>query len=295
MVVNKMNKGITLKLLIPSCVAFCVALFLSSCLPDPLEVEGIPVVTPTIVVSSQIVPEESVVILLTKSFGALDASEDSDPQTLLDQIAVTDALVLVEHGGITDTLGHLGNGIYGGVDVELVPGIDYNLRVTSVSLGTVTATTQVKPQVQFTDVEAILYPDSFDDTLAQVTYSFRDPAPENNWYMINAIKVERDDLEENLLDPRDFVLLRDDALFNGGAYTETFRIFPREFSEGDTLALYLSNVSEEYYDFLQMRIDNRLNLVEFISEPLNYPTNVKGGLGFFNLNLPDVRIVFLEE
>ena len=48
-------------------------------LPDPLEVDDIPVVKPQIVVSSQIVPDQSLVVLLTKTFGALGANDDSDP------------------------------------------------------------------------------------------------------------------------------------------------------------------------------------------------------------------------
>jgi hypothetical protein len=266
---------------------------IASCLPDPLEVDGIPVVKPQIVVSSQIVPDQSLVVLLTKSFGALDASDDSDPQALLDQIAVTDALVTLRRGNETDTLLSLGNGFYGGSFIEFVPGAEYTLDVESESLGKVTSTTQVKPQVTFEDLEADLVFDNFDDTLAQITYSLNDPA-EKNWYMLNVLKVEQEELMENLLNPRDFVRLVDDAAFNESYFTETFRVFPREFDDGDTIAVYLSNINREYYDFIQLRLDNRFSLVEFISEPLNYPSNVVGGKGYFNLYIPDIRFIVLE-
>ena len=75
---------------------------------------------------------------------------------------------------------------------------------------------------------------------------------------------------------------------------ETFQVFPREFSEGDTIAVYLSNINKDYYDFIQLRLDNRFSLVEFISEPLNYPTNVQGGRGYFNLYVPDIRFLILD-
>src|SRR3990170_7404578 len=65
------------------------------CLPEPLDVQGIPVVKPQIVVSTQIIPDQSVVVLLTKTFGALDASDDSDLEELLKQIAVDDASVTI--------------------------------------------------------------------------------------------------------------------------------------------------------------------------------------------------------
>jgi hypothetical protein len=269
------------------------ALIFNSCLPDPLEVDGIPVVKPEIVVSSHIIPDSSLVILLTKTFGALDASDDSDPMELLNKIAVTDALVTIEYSDETDTLEALGSGLYGGVDINFNPGIDYTLNVESESLGKVSATTQVKPMVSFKDLKAELYFDSYDDTLAQITYSLVDP-PEKNWYMLNVLKVERQELQENILNPRDYIRLMDDGKFHGQEFSETFRVFPREFGDGDTIAVYLSNISEEYYDFIQLRLDNRFSLVEFISEPLNYPSNVKGGKGYFNLYVPDVRVMVLE-
>ncbi len=80
------------------------------CIPDPLEVSGIPVVPKQIVVTTQMVPDRSLIVLLTRTFGALEASEDSDPQEVLDQIAVTDAVVTLEGPTGTSTLQALGNG-----------------------------------------------------------------------------------------------------------------------------------------------------------------------------------------
>ena len=54
------------------------AMLVWGCLPEPLDVDGIPVVKPQIVVSTQIIPDQSLIVLLTKTFGALDASDDSD-------------------------------------------------------------------------------------------------------------------------------------------------------------------------------------------------------------------------
>src|SRR5687767_1524432 len=72
---------------------FLLPLLISSCIPDPLEVENVPKVKPQIVVSTQIIPNQSLVVFLTKTVGALEASDDSDPQDLLDQLAVNDAVI----------------------------------------------------------------------------------------------------------------------------------------------------------------------------------------------------------
>lgn len=268
-------------------------LLLGACLPDPLEVKGIPHIKPEIVVSTQVLSDGSLVILLTKSFGALDASSDSDAEEVLSQIAVNDAFVTISSTSRTDTMLFLGDGFYGGRIIPFTADDTYSLYVNSESLGVITAVTSVKSRIRFEDIYASLYFDGFDDTLARVSYTFQD-LPEKNWYMLNVFKVERDEVEENLLNPRMFTRLLDDTDFSGQVYAETFRVFPTEFRQGDTLAVYLSNISEEYNQFMQMREDNRFSLIEYLSEPVNYPSNVQGGKGFFNLYIPDIRFFVLE-
>ena len=98
-------------------VVILSGILMMGCLPDPLEVDNVPVLERKIVFSSQMIPDQSVAVLLTSSLGALDASDQSDPQTLLDQIAINDALVIIEGNGFIDTLDFLGNGIYGSVTI----------------------------------------------------------------------------------------------------------------------------------------------------------------------------------
>ncbi len=270
-----------------------VAFGVISCLPDPLDVSGLPRVKPELVISTQIIPDGSLVVFVTKTFGALDASDDSDPAEVIDQIAVNDAVVTISYNDITDTLLFLGSGVYGGLDIDFVPGSTYTLSVDSETLGKVTASTEAKAQVLFDAIDAQLYFDGYDDTLAQVSYVLQDP-PEKNWYMINVLEIDSADIVNNLLNPRDFTSLVNDDDFEGTVYAETFRVFPREFDKGDTIAVYLSNISEEYYNYLEMRISNRFGFFEFVSEPVNYPSNVKGGRGFFNLYVPDIRFIVLN-
>ena len=265
----------------------------SGCLPEPLDVKGVPVVKPQIVVSTQIIPDQSVIVLLTKTFGALDASDDSDPEELLKQIAIDDAIVTIAGPRGTYELEPLENGLYGGLIIPFEVGEEYELKVNSESLGEVSAVTTVKPLVSFDDIKAELVFNGFDDTLAQITYRLSDPV-EQNWYMLNVQQIESDEILDDLLNPRAFTRLMDDQNFNGGTHQETFRVFPRDFIPGDTIAVLLSNISKDYHDFIDLRLDNRFSFVEYLSEPVNYPSNVKGGRGFFNLYIPDVKIFVLE-
>ena len=266
-----------------------------ACLPDPLEVRNIPIAKPEIVVNTQIVPDGSLVVFLTKTFGALDASDDSDPFDLIRAISVDDALVILEGPASVDTLLLLANGIYGGINLSLLPGDDYTLQVNSASLGSVEATTTVSPQVYFESLSVERHFNGFDDTLVQVSYVIEDPAVKNQ-YMINVQRFSfREDISAQLLEPHVYTKLIDDTEYDGSVIADTLRATPRDYAPGDTVAVFLSNIHQSYYDFMKLRLDNRVGFVEFVSEPVNYPSNVTGGRGFFNLHIPDIRLFILEE
>lgn len=269
------------------------SLTIYSCLPEPLEVKGIPELQPQIVVSSQILTDQTLAVLLTKSFGALDASDNSDPEALFNQIAVSDAVVTITGANGTDTLDLIEPGIYGGLTNPLEAGQSYTLKAISPTLGEVTSSTVVKPALRFDAIQASLVFNGFDDSLAQVTYRFRDLRGPN-YYMLNVQRVRRERLQDQVLNPRAYIRLLTDEKFEGRLFEETFRVFPTDFSKGDTIAVYLSNISEDYYKFMKLRVDNRFNFVEFLGEPINYPSNVQGGKGFFNLYLPDIRLFSLS-
>ena len=265
-----------------------------SCLPDPLEVRNIPEVKEEIVVNTQILSDEGLVVFLSKTFGALEWSDNSDSEEVLNAVVVNDAVVIVEGPSSRDTLLFLGTGVYGDINIPFVEGETYRLIVKSESLGEVTATTMVKPQVLFDSIDVNRYFDGFDDTLAQVTYFVTDP-PEKNHYMINVQHVMRENIVEGMVlnPPGDYTRLVNDDEFEG-AISETFLAFRRDYSEGDTVAVLLSNISEDYFNFMQTRLDSRLGFVEFVSEPVNYHSNIVGGRGFFNLYIPDVRFFILD-
>ncbi len=269
-----------------------IAVLLAGCLPEPLDVDNIPQIQPKIVVSSQMVPGQAVAVLLTKSIGALDANDNSDPQQLLAQIIVDDATVIIEGNGNSYPLQYLSNGVYGATSIPLNIGQSYTLRVTSITLGSVNATTVVKPMIRFQDIDASLYYIGR-DTLAEVNYTMSDPVGKN-WYMLNAQHVTGKNLQERLLNPWITTKLLDDTGFEGGTRQDAFKVLFDEVEPGDTLAVFLSNINKDYYDFMKIREDTRFGLADFLGEPINYPTNVEGGLGFFNLYIPDVRVFILE-
>jgi hypothetical protein len=273
---------------------FCaIVLMLASCIPDPLEVKNIPELKPKIVVSTQFVPDQSLVVMLTKSFSALQNTNDEDAAALIAQVAVTDATVIIRGTDSMDTLINLGNGLYGGIAIPFQPEGLYQMDINSETLGEVHAITRVSRQIDFDSLVTKLAFNGYDDTLLQVSYKITDPVGKDN-YLFNIQRFRSNDLLQNIINPRAFMKLVDDQTFEGREHQETFRAFPRNFKKGDTVAISLANISSDYFQFLKMREDNRFNFVEFLGEPINYPSNVEGGLGYFNLFVPTVRVFILE-
>ncbi|HEU5292317.1 MAG TPA: DUF4249 domain-containing protein [Cyclobacteriaceae bacterium] len=276
-------------------ILITVTLFvLMSCIPDPLLVDEIPQLKSKIAVSTQMTGDQSVLILLTRSVGALDASDDSDIEELLNQIAINDAQVVIYNDSFADTLTFTGNGLYTSTTIDFIDDAEYKLSVESPTMGSVTSVTRVKSRVTFESIEGNIYDTGY-DTLAEIRYSFNDPAG-RNFYMINVQRITSEIEPADFLNPRIFTSLMQDATFDQQIYSEELKVFGgRDFVPGDTISVFLSNISAEYYDFMEARLDARYNFADFLGEPANYPTNVVGGLGYFNLYIPDVRILILDE
>lgn len=263
------------------------------CIPEPLPVDGLPTLEPKLVVSSQIIPGTGLVVFVSRTIGALDAGDNSDPEELIQQIAITDATVILVDNGEHDTLTNLGNGFYGGINTGFEENEVYELLIESPEFSRVTASTSVMPQVPFDAVEADIIYNEF-DSLARITYTLTDP-PQENYYMINVQRFSTTQELTSLLNPRIFTRLLDDKKFTGEHYTETFNVLFQEFLPGDSIAVSLTNISKPYYEYLELRNNSRFGFSEFASEPINFPSNVKGGLGWFNLHTPDIRLFELQE
>ena len=261
----------------------------SSCLPDPLEVEGIPQPETTVVVGSQNLPNEFLVVSLTENFNALEGGPETDIEVLLEELLIDGIEMTVETGGENYILDNPLPGIYTGNNVPEIPGAFYTLNFQNPFNGeAATATTQLLPFVGFDEVAIRLERTQF-DTLINVDLRIDDPQGPN-WYMINVQQFNDNfDIQE-----RPFTELLEDSEFDGTLHDHSFTVFFRDYEPGDTVLVSMANIDEEYYRFLDLRNESRFLLLDGIGEPINYPSNVENGLGFFNLHLPDIRF-FLPD
>ena len=149
----------------------CIMSVLGGCIPDPLDVDNVPTLQPKIVIGSQIIPGQGLLVHVTRSISALEAGWGSELEPLLQQIAIDDALVTLSYDGDVDTLVHQAYGVYVGASDAVVAGTTYTLDVNSPKWGKVRATTTAPRQVFFQSVGASLYLTGY-DSLARIGTAF---------------------------------------------------------------------------------------------------------------------------
>jgi hypothetical protein len=57
----------------------------------------------------------------------------------------------------------------------------------------------------------------------------------------------------------------------------------------------LSNIPKGYYEYLAAYKRSGNLLSQLTGEPVNLPTNVQGGYGYFALTKPSIKTVILQE
>ncbi len=238
-----------------------------------------------------IMQDTSVVIVLTRTVGALEADQKSDPNTVLSRIAVDDAEVDITVNGFMYSLPLVQSGAYQSTDIPVLPGAEYFLTVKSKSLGRVSASTVIRPAIRF-DSLAVGSPSKSEyQYLTPVTYTISD-SPDRNFYLVTFKNVDRDNLQSSVLRPDGHIRLIDDREFNGSRFTDSF-LAVTGLTPRDSVAISIANVDEDYFEYIKTRIQNDLELVEIFSEPVHYQTNVNGGLGYFELHVSDTRLLDL--
>ena len=271
----------------------------------PIEVEPAP---SQLVVSSVMGPNQSLLVTVSRSFSALSATDvDSLSSDFIGRLVVDSAGVFLGHGGRSDTLARLFDipGLYSGVFPDMEPYQQLDLTVIDSLTGeTVSATTALLPPVALETASITEEIDAQGDTTTVLTYRFED-LPGENYYVLHAYKLPAEGVLDSLFvddelnpalrnDDEEVVFyetLITDQAFTDTAITDTVRI--PFFSVNESVAVSLAHISEGYFRFLDARSRAGGLVSSLANEPVNHPTNVIGGLGFFSAHQP--RTVVVEK
>lgn len=279
-----------------------IVLLIGSCRPKEIPI-AIPKAESKMALASQVIPNSTMFIALSRSFDALTNTDTSAGQDLLDQILVAHARVTVTYNGKTDTLFRVAPGIYGTITTPLLDEITYTLEAFDSTSGKqISASTRMKKRI-FIDTAFITNTTSaFKDTLRQLNLAFTD-MPGEDYYMVNIYRNTQF-IKSGFLDPA--------AIFNLGNNSDvrTIAISDQTFGnlqhkevidlpnfyKNDTLTLTVSHIERDYYTYLVQKQRSAQNgLGNFFGEPVNFITNVNGGYGFFTAYWPDARIMIVKE
>lgn len=283
----------------------CISLLTiqSACVlnPKPLDVE-IPEPPQRLVVSSFAIPPQELAVTLTRTFSALLGEDSVDLQdpNVSNLVFVDSALVTLTYAGRTDTLYKLAPSLYGSLAVEQRYREPYFLKVKDYATGLeANAETMLLPPVALDTVFPVLtILKGLDDTLHTFQYEFRDEPGFENYYVATYTNFRT--LADQLNNPGK-------SLFNFNA--QQFNVFSDKTSgdgqritfkpdfagqQGDTLAVALSNIPKGYYEFLAAYKRSGNLFSQLIGEPINLPSNVIGGFGYFAMIRPKVKFVILE-
>lgn len=271
---------------------------LTSCAPDPIDIT-LPGHEPKLVVYSQVVPDHYMVVGVSKSFSSLAGHGDSlsRDSAHLAGIIVEHALVTIRFADKVEILEHMGNGLYASTSVHQYYGQTYTLYIKdSVSGLSVTSTSRMLPMVDFDSIEPIVERKP-GDTVITMHYSFRDVPGEDNFYMINMHVPQKDStlsysslLSVKRKEPT--MILLSDKMMTDGRFSMKQKL---NVSARDTVAFTLSNISEDYFKFLTAYQKSGRLFNQITGEPINYPTNITGGYGFFTTHNPAIKVFDLNE
>lgn len=285
-------------------LALILAAFASSCRPDPIDIEVAPA-NEKLVICSQIVPNSIMVIGLTRSFSALDAGGQADTlqNDFLQRILVEDAIVTVSHPGGVDTLYMLAPGIYASIGVLLTDYGMYTVHAKDPSTGLeASATTELLPQITFDSIRPFVAVEPVSgDSSAYIHYELTDFPNQEDFYVACYYRKSQDTSAFDIYnyfsrgtnELSNFDLISD-ADFDANGRLVRDRIL-EEVELTDTIACTVSHITKGYYEFLTAYKRSSSLFNQLSGEPINYPSNVENGYGYFNTHFPDIRIYAMAD
>jgi len=139
-----------------------------------------------------------------------------------------------------------------------------------------------------------------EDFSVDINVKFKDVKNEDNFYVMsvfskNALLTPALDVNSffnNGSNNIEYQELFDDRKIDGKTISKDLTI--NHVDPTDSLVVTLSNISEGYYSFLKSRERSGNLISEITNEPINYPSNVNNGLGYFNTHYPAIRFIDLS-
>lgn len=277
---------------------------LASCTPEAIDID-IPQAPVKPVVATQyyfdtITQQSALIVTLTKTLSATTGNRptiDSNGFIVDENYLIANAQVELTTSMGTISLEEVSPGFYYAFNIELHDREYCRVNATSASgEHIVSAETEVMTEIDFTTLSL-----SGPSANRFINYTITDDPGTSNWYLVNYLtKQQKDTVNYN--DPKyiakrlteqklDFDLFTDSD-FKSGILNVSRKL---ENLQYDTIAIAISNINKGYYDFLLTQKRYGLLVNQLKGEVINFPTNIHGGLGYFQLSRPKLRILDVND
>jgi hypothetical protein len=230
----------------------------------------------------------------------IDTSQGSQ-QRLPKELLIDSALVTIrDAAGMTDTLSKTSEGLYITTTIRLISGTQYTLTVHDYRKGmTAHAITTYVPQPMLEQLTAVKVVTP-KETQTKLELSVID-AKVDDYYFVsyntmrnareNAIPLPLNQRALNLFVPKQIELFTGagakDGLLNKSL---TLQVKP-----DDTLMLHVARIDKAYYNYLVAYKRTGALFNQLTGEPINLPSNISGGYGFFSLYQPIRKVYNLNQ
>ncbi len=285
--------------LINSFYLLCVVLA-ASCRPTPIDIE-VPQQPPTITLSSATFSDRGVLVAAAYSANSLvnleDSIENAEPGDLVNAMFVDSATVTIaEEGQNPVTLRQVAKGVYGSMDLNLTEGKKYHLTLTDNQKGIVVSSSTTF--VRRPDVDTIFAQRTINgkDTVCKLNIRLNNVNPRDRFFVAyNTSGAIRSALNPNGLnlsslnsfEPKRLELITGEQIQNGTLQKEILL----KSANTDTLIVTVGKTDEHYFKYLDAYKRTGYLINQLTGEPINLPSNVTNGYGYFALYTP-IRYTF---
>ena len=277
-----------------------LALF-NSCRPKPLQIDIVQS-PPVLVVSSATTDQHTVLVSAAYSINSLlslnDTVNGADlPAGMLMENAV---VTLAASGRQPDTLQHITKGLYANRSLELQAGTVYNLDIYRPDKGlivTAAATYFPAPDI---DTMQVKVNRNTSDTTVLLTVKLGS-VTRGDYYFISyhsSVRERKGGTSPDAMpatlasfSPRQLTLLSGEEMQQG----RIIRDIPLTCKGNDTLLVHAAKIDKAYYDYLAAYKKSGALINQLTGEPINLPSNIVKGLGFFTLSVPVRTVFYLKD
>lgn len=285
---------------------FCVFTLagFSACRPKPIDI-AVPQQTGTITISSVALNDHTIALAAGYSINSLvdlqDSLENEDNNSIPKSLLLDSATVTIsENGQMPVNLTRLSAGVFGSRDIKLQEGVKYTLSVADHKKNlAVTANTCFMPKPQLGKIVPEVIRNT-SDSIIRLRVTLNDVKAGDHYFVFynTAGNVRSDILGSGFslsalrtFEPKHLELITAEGNANGNI-DKTFTLSVKA---DDTISVTIGKIDGGYYKYLEAYKRTGFLINQLTGEPINLPTNVSDGYGYFSLYVPERQVFELAK